>query len=121
MQEFLRPLLALRRVHAADFLAELDILADRAPGQQQVLLKHEGDMLVRAADRLPVDQNLTLRGPVEAGGQIEQGALAATARPDQGDDLAVGDVDAHSVDCQQRPRCLSGRAPAENSGRLPES
>ena len=98
VQEFLRPLLALGRVHAADFLAELDIPADRPPGQQQVFLEHKGDMLVRAADRLAVDENLAFRGPVEAGRQVEQGALAAAARPDQGDDLAILDVDADALD-----------------------
>src|SRR3546814_10566165 len=69
--------------------AALDILADGAPGQQQVLLQHEGDMAVRLYHQFAVDMHLALRRRVEAGAHVQQGALAAARRADQRDDLAV--------------------------------
>src|SRR5271166_190313 len=95
-----------------DLQPELDILADRAPGQQQVLLKHEGHVAVRPLDRLAVDEHLADAWPVEAGGQIKERALAASARADQRYDLAILDRERDILDGGDRRRPARAAEPA---------
>ena len=56
----------LCRRHALNLEAELDILADRAPRQQQVLLQHEGDVRIGFLHTLAVDEHLALARGLEA-------------------------------------------------------
>src|SRR5262249_45825606 len=71
--------------------AEHHVLEHRAPGQQEVLLQHECDMGIRAFDALAIDEGRALAGCGKPSADIEQGALAAAARPNQRDHLAVLD------------------------------
>src|SRR5688572_10462746 len=52
-------------------------------------------MRVRAFDALAIDEGLALARCIEARSNVEQRGLAAAARPDQRDDLAVRDLEAH--------------------------
>ena len=97
---------ALLALDTLDLLAQLDVLDDAAPGQQQVLLQHEGDVQARSRDLRAVEQHRAALGAGEAGGEIEQRALAATARADDGNHLAVRHRERHVADRHQR-RALS--------------
>ncbi len=97
-QKVERPLAALAPRHALDFLAELDILDDRPPRQQKVLLQHEGDMAIGPGDELAVDPDLPRRYRIEARAHVEQRALATARWPDQRHHLAVGDRQADALD-----------------------
>src|SRR4051812_12712913 len=84
----------LRSRYTLDFDAEHHVLDDGPPRQQQVLLQHEGDMGVRPFDTLAVDEGLALARRGQSRADVEQGRLAAAARPDQRHHLAVADRDA---------------------------
>ncbi len=58
IEKFAGLLSAVRRVELSDFGAQHHVLLDRAPGQQQILLQHEGDMVVRALDPLAVHERI---------------------------------------------------------------
>src|SRR5262249_52293797 len=98
----------------ANLQAELDILADRAPGQQQILLQHEGDMAVRSLDRLAVDEDLAHTWPVEPGGEIEERALAASAGTDQRHHLAILDLQRDILNCSHRSRPARASEPSRD-------
>ena len=68
------PPLASRQ--ALDLLPELDVLDDGAPGQQEVLLQHEGDVPVGPCNQLAVDMDLARRRRIEARAHVQEGALA---------------------------------------------
>ena len=53
-----------------------------------------------AGDLLAVDQNGAGFDRQKAADQIEQRRLAATGRPEQGDKLAIGDLERHLVERQ---------------------
>ncbi len=78
-----RFLAALGRRHAAELEAELGVLADGAPGKQQILLQHEGDVRVRAGDGLAGHADVAAGGEIEARAHVEQRRLAAAARADE--------------------------------------
>ena len=88
-------LLPLGQGHSLDLDAELHVLGDGAPRQQQVLLQHEGDVRVRSFDALTVDERFAFARRIEPRADVEQRGLAAAARPDQRDDLAVAHGQAH--------------------------
>src|SRR6185295_17751486 len=72
-----------------DLDAERDVLRNGAPGKQQVLLQHEGNVAARPLDLFAIDESLSGRRRIKTGTDIEQRALAASARPDEGDHFAV--------------------------------
>jgi hypothetical protein len=90
-QQRLRAPLALRQREPLDFDAEHHVLEHGAPGQQQVLLQHEGDVRVRAFHALAVDEGLTFARRAETRTDVEEGRFSATAGTDERDHLAVTD------------------------------
>ena len=77
-------------------------------GQEAHLLADRGHLDLRPVDVLAVDQDLPLdpdavhgvEQPVEG---LEEGRLAAAGRPDDGRDLAVGDVQADVLEDLEPP------------------
>lgn len=91
----------------------------REPGQQIELLEDHADTVgpqliplavAQRFQRLPADLDRTLVAPLNAGDQVEQGALAAAGGPLQEEALARLQVQFRDI--QQRP----GGAPARRSG-----
>ncbi len=87
-----------RRAHARGALdhghvpqAETDIARDGEPRHQARLLEHHRDLVTGSVDRPAVEQRAAAVRPVEAGEQAQEGALAAAARAEHGDQLALGD------------------------------
>src|SRR5580704_2699607 len=89
-------------------------VVDRPPPRQQpVVLRHEGaraePVLVRAA----VDQDLAGGRGLESGEDLEQRALAATARADHGDELAGLGAQIDAVECEERLDTFAGEGLGE--------
>jgi len=53
-------------------------------------------------DAFPSNENLTAVGLIQTGDQTQRGGLAATGRPQQGEDLSTFDRKAHAVDGSDR-------------------
>ncbi len=73
--------------------------------EQREVLEHESDATllgrheaVRPRHLLIVDQHAASRGPFHAGGDAKESGLAAARRPEQADDLARRDVEAHVIE-----------------------
>jgi hypothetical protein len=80
--------------HALEHHAELDVLDDRTPGEQRVLLEDEGDVArQRPCYLLAVDLDRPGRRRQQTADHVEQRALAAAARADQAEQLAAHDVE----------------------------
>ena len=98
-------LLALGLRDALDLEPVRDVPIDGAPRQDREFL--EDDPAIRAGPfhRPAVEQHVPTRGRDEAGDDREQRALAAPARPDDGEQLALRDVE---VDAVERHDPLAG-------------
>ena len=79
--------------------------ATREVGEQGVLLEHEAGAAVlgldaadAVVDELAADADLAARRRRQAGGQAQQRRLAAPARPDEGDELVLGDGEVDAGD-----------------------
>ena len=98
---FQRTLAPLRLVDILRFEAELDILQHRAPRIEHRVLKHIGHELgVGPGHRLACDQHtaaVVVKGN-EAGDDIEQGRLAAAARPQQDQEIVFLRRDADLIE-----------------------
>ena len=77
---------------------ELDVLRDREPGKQRIFLEHDAAVRPRRPDRLAVEPQVAARRLLEAGDDVEQGGLSATARAEDGEELVVGDVEIDAVE-----------------------
>src|SRR6185437_7125924 len=73
--------------------AEDDVLRDRAPRQQQVLLEHVADAPGLPGGVVLVEKDPTRRREEEPGDDVEERALAAAGRPDDRRELAVCDLE----------------------------
>src|SRR5579883_345431 len=78
----------LVHVEALDLGAEQGVVEDRSPLEQVILLQHVADLAARPGDRRAVDQHLAAGRAQDAGDEREEGALAAAALADDGDELA---------------------------------
>src|SRR5437660_6673492 len=76
---------ALGRGHAQLLEPELDVALHRAPRKEGKLLEHHRGQ--RPAWRRRLERHLTRRHGKEPGHGVEQRGLAATRRPEQGDEL----------------------------------
>jgi len=88
-QQGQRPRAGLGELHALDLHAEDDVVGEGAPRQQQVLLQHVADAPDGAGGVDPIDQDAALARLLQAGHDVEDGALAAARRPDQADEPAL--------------------------------
>ena len=100
-QQLLAALAAGAGAHAAHAQGELDVLGDRHVAEQGVVLKHQADAALARGD---VRDVAAVQGdaPVidagEPGDGAQQRALAAAARSQQHEELAVADVEGDVVD-----------------------
>src|SRR5260221_14698217 len=85
----------------ADLDLEQHVLQDRTPRHQQRALKDDSYRRRRPADRLAVDPDHAARLGDQARDQLEQRALAAAARTEQPDELAVGRGKRNAVERMQ--------------------
>src|SRR5262249_9423329 len=86
-----------------------DVLGHGHVGKQRIVLEQQADVtLIRplAGHRLAGDFDDALFGMLEAGDEPQGGRLAATARPQQRDDLAGANAEADIVDRIRRPEPL---------------
>ena len=102
--------------HLVQLERQLDVARDGAPGQQAGLLERDAVVLIDAGltGGLAEDAELARRCVVEIGDEAQQGRLAASARSDEGDELARLDSE---LDVGQRhdiPR--GGREDLPDSG-----
>ncbi|MNK86367.1 hypothetical protein D3C87_1062760 [compost metagenome] len=86
---------ALLARHALLTQPESDIVPDVEPWEQRVLLEHHAAPHIGTGHLFFVHKHRARAWRLEAGHDIEQGALAAAGRADQRDKLAGGDVERH--------------------------
>ena len=101
-QQRLRAPLALRPDEALNFHAEHHVFEHGAPGQQQILLQHEGHVRVWTLHALAVDEGRTLAWRVKTRADVEQCRLAAATRADEGDNFAIANGEAHPLHRRER-------------------
>ena len=87
--------------HPLQFQPEDDIGEDITPGQQQVLLLHIADAAEAVCGRAFVQVDGTTGGLRETGNDIEQGAFAAAARPDDTDEFPCCGVQVYPMQDSQ--------------------
>ncbi len=78
--------------------AEADVVDHPFPGQQARVLEHQPGILAGLGQRGRAGQQLAPAGLVESGQQAQQGALAAAAAADHGDELAGGDAQVDALE-----------------------
>jgi hypothetical protein len=110
LDEVLREIAALGRPHAVDLERELDVAHDGAPRQQAEILEHHAGILARTRHQRPGDGDAALVRGDEPGGEPQQGRLAAAARAQQRDQLALAHarIDAVERHHQFRTVLLAG-------------
>ena len=85
-----------------DRQAELDVLADRQPREQGVLLEDDAAFGARPGNGPAVQAHLAGAGLQQAGCQVHQRRFAAARRADQGHKFAVGNAERDLVNRQKR-------------------
>src|SRR2546425_5004290 len=101
LDEVLCPLAGLARAHAATLQAVDDIADHGSPGQERGVLEDDRAVGAGPAHHLAVDGDSGGRGPEQAVHDVEERALAAARRPDDGDEFTVHHLEAHVVQRQQ--------------------
>ena len=79
-----------RQVH--DLGRQHDVGQHRTPRQEGRTLEHDGDVAPRLGDHRIVDQHLAGGGRQEAGDEAQKRRLAAAGPADDGDELALADL-----------------------------
>ncbi len=72
--------------------AQADVVDHALPGQQARVLEHQPDIVADVGQRSVAGQHFAPARLVQPGQQAQQGALAAAAATDHGDELARRDV-----------------------------
>src|SRR2546425_3726014 len=98
-----------RRWSSSNFQAPADVALDGPPGKERELLEDHAAIRPRPGDLAAVDADLTGIRRDEAAENVEQGALAAAARADDRDELAVGDRHASEIEDLEGPAILGER------------
>src|ERR1019366_4321557 len=80
-------LLALGARHSLFLEAVGNVAGDGAPGKERVALEDDAALRPGAGDRVVVEQDLARARREKTADQVEQRALAAAARADDGDEL----------------------------------
>ena len=75
-----------------------DVLQRGLPGKQRLGLEQVAGLPVEPGERRAENVDAPGRRRKQAGGDVEQRRLAAAGRPDDGDELAVGDVERGALD-----------------------
>ena len=98
-----RHLAALRLAGAADGKPEAHVLPDRQPGEERGLLEDQAALGRRRLDQVAERPGEALGHLLQAGDEIEQGALAAAGRPQEDHELAGRDVEVDVAQGLVRP------------------
>ncbi len=101
LQQFLAARAALGRLDLAHTQRELDVLADGHVAEQRVMLEHEADFAlahIDVRDVAAVQRHAAVVDLGQAGDRPQQRALAAAARAEQDQELALGDAQRDVVD-----------------------
>ena len=95
------------------FQAEPDVRNYGAPGHQRKVLKHHGAIRPGPRHHVAVDQDAAAGRRHQAVDHGEERRLAAAGRADDGDELAVHDLQVDAVErCERRPAGARSRAGA---------
>src|SRR6266480_2484919 len=98
----------LRAWRALGLEAPGDVASHGAPGEKRELLEHHAAVRAGAADFLAVHPDAAAAlGLDEAADDVQEGALAAAARPDDGDELALAHAEPLDVEDRQRLAVLA--------------
>src|SRR5207245_1892404 len=79
------------------------VAAHGAPREERELLEDHAAVRPRPDDLAAVDTDLSGVRRDETSQNVEQGTLAAAARADDGDELAIGDGQARKIEDLERP------------------
>src|SRR5690606_27821655 len=90
--------LALRPRHALRLETELDVLANREPGKERVLLEDHPAVDPGPVDGLAVHLHPAGGGRGKTGDDVEHRGLAASGWADERDEFARLDVDGDAID-----------------------
>src|SRR5205085_10801629 len=96
LEELVAALEALLPRPAADLEAELDVVGDRHVPEERVVLEDEADVALlgrEVVDAAAVQQDLPSVEGREAGDEPQDRGLPAAARPEEHEQLAVGDLE----------------------------
>src|SRR5919197_2854926 len=110
-----REIAALGHAHAVDFQRKLHVAHDGAPRQQAEILEHHARILARTGNGGAGDGDAALVRRDQPGGEPQQGRLAASARSQERDQLALthGRIDAierhHQVRSIRKTRARAHR------------
>ena len=77
--------------HAGGLETDRDVLERGLPGKQRLGLKQIAGLPVEAGERRTENVGTSAGRRNQPGRDVEQGRFAAAGRPDDGDELAVGD------------------------------
>src|SRR6266852_7761479 len=100
-QKVSRLLLPFRLAHAFHLHAELDILADRKPGEQSEFLKNQNAVGAGTMDWLAVDKHLARRRLMQARDQMQQCRFAAAGRPDDAQKFSRSYLEIDAIEGQK--------------------
>jgi hypothetical protein len=98
-----KPLLHLRPRHIPQLRAQPNIRPHGQPGQHIAGLKHHANIRHRRGNRLSAQQNLPAIGWHQSRHHPQQRTLAASARPQDRDELALANLHRYIV---ERAECL---------------
>jgi hypothetical protein len=91
----LRP---LARRHALDLEPKLDVLGGGLPGEERVVLEDHAAVGSGPAHHVAVDEYRAPGGATQAGQDVEERRLPASARADDGDELVARDLEIEPAD-----------------------
>src|SRR5688572_22540648 len=103
-QQLVAAFAAFSRAHAPDAQRKFHVVRDRHVAEQRVVLEHEADAAVarrHPGDVAPVQRDAAMVGFDQAGDRAQERALAAAARAEQDQELALLDRERHVVDDRQ--------------------
>jgi hypothetical protein len=84
-----------------------DVPAHREPRKERVALEHDAAVRTRSFHQAPPQPDGSGSGLQEAAYEIEQRALAAAARSDDGDEFALGDIEIDELERAHRLRAFA--------------
>jgi hypothetical protein len=106
--------------HLLHAQAEPDVVGHAHVGEERVALEHgvHGPRVRRGVPhRLPVDQERAAGGGLEAADQVEGDGLAAAARPQQREELALADLEVDAVQRHHGAEALAHVAQLDRKAR----
>src|SRR5260370_31938324 len=89
-----------RRRQRFELEAEGHVLHHGQPWEQGVVLEYDAAIRARTGNRLAVDADLATARTLEAGHDVQERGLAATAPPQEADEFTVLERSGHAI---QRP------------------